>query len=224
MLLFSAIAIPLEPVQRFWKSKKLQGITKGILLVVLFFVAVGLAPTDEDNHSGPPADQQAQEIDRNIVDETIYDEPASEDDLIIDDQQEQQKEELPEDADSDPDPVDDEISPPAEEESDLQPVEIEPEPAAAFEPDLTAEPEPAEEPAPSTAPNTSTEPSVPDTPSENSASEKSGTYVGSTQSDKYHVPSCRHAKKIEPENEIWFDTVSDAQAADYTSCGVCHPR
>lgn len=51
----------------------------------------------------------------------------------------------------------------------------------------------------------------------------SGTYVGSLQSDKYHNPSCRYAEKIEPENEIWFDTVEEAQSMGYEPCGVCHP-
>lgn len=51
----------------------------------------------------------------------------------------------------------------------------------------------------------------------------SGTYVGSVDSDKYHIPGCRFAEKILPENEIWFDTIEEAQAAGYTACGVCHP-
>ena len=53
--------------------------------------------------------------------------------------------------------------------------------------------------------------------------QSSGTYVGSVESDKYHVPGCRFAKKILPENEIWFDSAEDAQNAGYSPCGVCHP-
>ena len=49
----------------------------------------------------------------------------------------------------------------------------------------------------------------------------SGTYVGSIDSDKYHIPGCRFAEKILPENEIWFDTAEEAQAAGYSPCGVC---
>lgn len=48
-----------------------------------------------------------------------------------------------------------------------------------------------------------------------------GTLVGSLQSNKYHRPSCRHAKKIEPENEIWFSSVEDAKAHGYVPCGTC---
>ena len=51
-----------------------------------------------------------------------------------------------------------------------------------------------------------------------------GTYVGSTDSDKYHYPSCRAAKEILPENEIWFDTIQEASQAGYQACGICHPR
>lgn len=70
---------------------------------------------------------------------------------------------------------------------------------------------------------------VPDTPAEPEETESEpsikteGTYVGSIDSNKYHIPSCRHAKKIIPENEIWFDTESEAQSAGYIPCGVCKP-
>lgn len=52
---------------------------------------------------------------------------------------------------------------------------------------------------------------------------KEGIFVGSLESDKYHDPSCRFAKKILSENEIWFDTAEEAQQAGYSPCGVCHP-
>lgn len=68
------------------------------------------------------------------------------------------------------------------------------------------------------APVTPDEPQEPESPVQSS-----GTYVGSVDSDKYHIPGCRFAEKILPENEIWFDTVEDAQATGYTACGVCHP-
>ncbi len=50
-----------------------------------------------------------------------------------------------------------------------------------------------------------------------------GQFVGSLESDKYHYPSCRWAKKILPENEIWFSSSEEARAAGYVPCGVCHP-
>lgn len=58
-------------------------------------------------------------------------------------------------------------------------------------------------------------------PAENQPVQSDGTYVGSVDSDKYHIPGCRFAKEILPENEIWFDTKEEAQAAGYSPCGVC---
>lgn len=53
------------------------------------------------------------------------------------------------------------------------------------------------------------------------ASEK--VFVGSTKSDKYHYPSCQWAKKIKPENEIWFSSSQDARNQGYVACKVCSP-
>ncbi len=53
------------------------------------------------------------------------------------------------------------------------------------------------------------------------ASEK--VFVGSIKSDKYHYPSCSAARKIKPENEIWFSSSEDAHAHGYVPCGLCHP-
>ena len=50
-----------------------------------------------------------------------------------------------------------------------------------------------------------------------------GAYVGSLESDKYHLPGCRFAEKILPENMIWFDTLPEAEHMGYQPCGVCHP-
>ncbi|MDO9334438.1 MAG: thermonuclease family protein [Dehalococcoidales bacterium] len=48
-------------------------------------------------------------------------------------------------------------------------------------------------------------------------------YVGSKSSDKYHIPSCTWAKKINPENEVWFNSATDAKLNGYSPCGVCKP-
>ncbi|WP_165450606.1 Ada metal-binding domain-containing protein [Intestinimonas massiliensis (ex Afouda et al. 2020)] len=50
-----------------------------------------------------------------------------------------------------------------------------------------------------------------------------GVFIGSVESDKYHYPSCRHAKKITDANAIWFSSAEDAQAHGYSACKVCHP-
>jgi len=59
--------------------------------------------------------------------------------------------------------------------------------------------------------------------SEESVVKKSGTYVGSVESNKYHYPTCGYAEKIAESNEIWFDTESEAAAAGYSPCGICKP-
>lgn len=53
--------------------------------------------------------------------------------------------------------------------------------------------------------------------------DQTGTYTGSTESDKYHYPTCRHSLKILEENLIWFDTEEEALAAGYSPCGTCKP-
>lgn len=79
--------------------------------------------------------------------------------------------------------------------------------------------EPTEQPVSEAIASPDTEP-VPETTSQKS----SGVYVGSVDSDKYHNPSCRFAKEILPENEIWFDSAEEAQNANYSPCGSCRPK
>lgn len=45
-----------------------------------------------------------------------------------------------------------------------------------------------------------------------------GIFVGSVKSNKYHWPDCSWAKKISPENQIWFNSEEEAQAAGYIRC------
>jgi micrococcal nuclease len=53
--------------------------------------------------------------------------------------------------------------------------------------------------------------------------QSSGKYVGSIKSNKYHYPWCSAAKKILPENLIWFDSAADAQSQGYVPCKICTP-
>ena len=48
MFLFAVIAAPINPLQSFFKSKGLSGVIKGVLLTVLFFVSIALAPTSRN--------------------------------------------------------------------------------------------------------------------------------------------------------------------------------
>lgn len=91
------------------------------------------------------------------------------------------------------------------------------------------EPEPVTEPEPIVDPKQEPDPVVePDNPKNTNSAGKerrsnwsSGAYLGSTESDKYHDYECRAAKKILPENEVWFSSEADAQAAGYSRCGIC---
>lgn len=46
-------------------------------------------------------------------------------------------------------------------------------------------------------------------------------YVGSINSDKFHLPSCRYAQNIREENLVRYDTVEDAEKDGRTPCSVC---
>lgn len=50
-----------------------------------------------------------------------------------------------------------------------------------------------------------------------------GKYVVSVKSNKYHLPTCRYAEAITPENRIWFGSEEEARTAGYEPCGVCRP-
>jgi hypothetical protein len=48
-------------------------------------------------------------------------------------------------------------------------------------------------------------------------------YVGSSQSNKYHLVDCKWAKRISPKNLVKFKTVAEAKKAGYVPCKVCKP-
>lgn len=43
----------------------------------------------------------------------------------------------------------------------------------------------------------------------------------SSSSKKYHYTWCSGAKRINPENQVWFDTAQAAEAAGYSLAGNC---
>lgn len=59
--------------------------------------------------------------------------------------------------------------------------------------------------------------------SSSGSSTASASYVGSKNSDKYHLPTCYWAQQINPSNEIWFTSKSDATSHGYVPCKVCDP-
>jgi len=53
----------------------------------------------------------------------------------------------------------------------------------------------------------------------NKETTEQGRFVGSVNSNKYHWPDCSFAKRISEENQIWFSSEAEAQAAGYIRCG-----
>jgi len=49
-------------------------------------------------------------------------------------------------------------------------------------------------------------------------------YIGSKNSDKYHLPDCTSAKKIKKENRVYFRDVWEAREAGYSPCKACNPE
>lgn len=47
------------------------------------------------------------------------------------------------------------------------------------------------------------------------AEKKQEVFVGSINSNKYHLPDCQWAKRIKEENRIWFESVEDAETKGY---------
>lgn len=50
-----------------------------------------------------------------------------------------------------------------------------------------------------------------------------GNFIGSKNSQKYHLTDCQGAKKISDHNKVWFDTEQEAAAAGYQPCAICLP-
>ncbi len=54
-------------------------------------------------------------------------------------------------------------------------------------------------------------------------SEEPPGYVASSDSDRYHLPGCRWAKRIASHKRIHFSSLREAQDRGYLPCGVCKP-
>jgi len=50
---------------------------------------------------------------------------------------------------------------------------------------------------------------------------ESAPYVGSKSGTKYHLTTCAGAKRIKPENQIYFNTPKEAEAAGYSKAANC---
>jgi len=45
-----------------------------------------------------------------------------------------------------------------------------------------------------------------------------GLFVASRGGTKFHWPWCSYGQKIKPENQLWFNSEKEAQAAGYSPC------
>lgn len=90
----------------------------------------------------------------------------------------------------------------------------------------TAKPTPT--PKPSSTPQVTSTPTPTSKPSQTSPTPSSaqytGPFVGSKNSNVYHIPTCFEAKKIKPQNLVTFPNAKAAQAAGYRPCEVCKPE
>jgi len=59
------------------------------------------------------------------------------------------------------------------------------------------------------------------TPNGTNTQPQSCAFVGSKNSNKYHLPTCHFAKLIKPENLVCFKSVEDAQSRGYQPDKSC---
>lgn len=59
--------------------------------------------------------------------------------------------------------------------------------------------------------------------SSDSSTDYGGSYVASSNSNKFHEPSCSYAHRIKDENRVTFSSRDDAISQGYEPCGVCYP-
>lgn len=52
----------------------------------------------------------------------------------------------------------------------------------------------------------------------NTATNAKGLFVASRGGTKYHWPWCSYGEKIKLENQVWFNSEKEAQAAGYSPC------
>lgn len=83
-----------------------------------------------------------------------------------------------------------------------------------------AEPPQQEQPIHTEQPQQVQEPTA--TPAQQ-VKQQSTTYIASAESDKFHKPRCRAAKKIDEANAIYFNSKDEAINAGYKPCGICKP-
>lgn len=51
----------------------------------------------------------------------------------------------------------------------------------------------------------------------------SSSYVGNSNSGKFHAPGCSDVNKMKPSNKVYFSSRDEAISSGYSPCGHCHP-
>lgn len=51
----------------------------------------------------------------------------------------------------------------------------------------------------------------------------SSSYVGNSETGKFHAPGCGDVDKMDPGNKVFFSSRDEAVNSGYSPCGHCHP-
>lgn len=51
----------------------------------------------------------------------------------------------------------------------------------------------------------------------------SSSYIGNSETGKFHAPGCGDVNKMKPSNKVSFSSRDDAVSNGYSPCGHCHP-
>lgn len=213
MLIFAAICVPLPMVRNFWRKKGLYGVLKGLLLVVLFFTSLLLAPTDTTEHPQQP--------DASLSDTQDQEQQTDQDKI-------NQTDPMP----AQPLPNDTQTPPPPENTTNTEKIDTaqQPEDTTTQQPEDQSAQQP-ETPSDQQSENNNTTPSnggngnadnfnTYDNPDQQ---DTSYNWVLNTSSMKIHYPSCSAVKKIAPQNYATSNLAeSELINRGYTKCGICH--
>ena len=173
---------------------------KPVVWIVGAVVAVGIIGGAAGNGSENPSDNERNPNPSFSPIASVESSPVPSDDFSVD-------------VSSEP-----EVTPPAETTPPEAPVTSEaPDPGPSVEPSAAQSEEPSVEPTGEPIPSVDPEQAFRD-------SLMQYNYVGSSESDKYHKPTCRWTSEINDTNLIHFDTIEEAKAAGYEACGTCKPR
>lgn len=102
-----------------------------------------------------------------------------------------------------------------------------PDPEPVAEPEPVKEPEPQPDPAPAAPPAASSQPSEPPAakePEPEPAPEPvAQTYVGNSNTMKFHKPNCSSVEDIAADNKVTLDSRDSAISKGYQPCKRCNP-